>query len=116
MAVIRESNAVPYDPNAGWKKDDVLPGRLISGVDANGSAADNSNVKGVWKDGTWTVVWARPLNTGHPADDKILKEGGVYNIGFAVHDDNVTTRFHHVSFPRTLGIGSKADIEAVKLK
>lgn len=115
-AVIRETNAVPYDPNAGWKKDDVLPGRLISRVDANGSAADNSNVKGVWKDGTWTVVWARPLNTGHPEDDKILAEGGVYNIGFAVHDDNVTTRFHHVAFPRTLGIGANADIEAVKLK
>lgn len=115
-AVIRETNAVPYDPNVGWKKDDVLPGRLISRVDANGSAADNSDVKGVWKDDMWTVVWARPLNTGHPEDDKIFKEGGVYNIGFAIHDDNVTTRFHHVAFPRTLGIGAKADIQAVKVK
>ena len=115
-AVIRESNAVPYDPKAGWKKGDVLPGRLVSRADAKGSAADNSNVKGVWKDDTWTVVWARPLNTGHPADDKIFKQGGVYTIGFAVHDDNVTTRFHHVAFPLTLGIGAKADIQAVKVK
>lgn len=114
-AIIREENAVPYDPNADWKKDDVLPGRLLSRADAKGSAADNNNVKGEWENGKWTLVWARPLNTGHPEDDKILKEGDVYNVGFAVHDDNVTTRFHHVSFPLTLGIGAKADIEAIKV-
>jgi hypothetical protein len=44
-----------------------------------------------------------------------FKEGGVYNVGFAVHDDNVTTRCHHVSFVKTLGFSAKADIEAVKL-
>lgn len=113
-AVIRERTAVPYDPNAGWKKDDVLPGRLLSRADAKGSAADNNNVSGEWSNGVWTVVWTRPLNTGHPADDKILKQGGVYTVGFGVHDDNVTTRFHHVSFPLSLGIGTKADIEAVE--
>jgi hypothetical protein len=32
-----------------------------------------------------------------------------------VHDDNITTRGHHVSFVRTLGIGAAADIRAVKL-
>ena len=115
-AVIREENATPYDANLGWKKDDVLPGRLLSRKDAKGSAADNQNSKGVWKDGMWTVTWTRPLNTGHPEDDKILEHGGVYTISFAVHDDNVTTRFHHVSFPFSLGIGKKADIEPVMLK
>jgi hypothetical protein len=53
------------------------------------------------------VLWTRKLDTGHPEGDKILKVGGVYNIGLAVHDDNVTTRFHHVSFPLTLGIGAE---------
>jgi len=48
-------------------------------------------------------------------DDKPLKEAGVYNVGFAVHDDNITTRGHHISFVKTLGFGAKADIEAVKL-
>ena len=115
FAVIREGNAVPYDANAGWKKDDVLPGRLVSRDGAKGSAADNSAVQGVWKDGVWTVVWTRPLDTGHPADDKILKEGGVYTVGFGIHDDNVTTRFHFVSFPVTVGLGAKADIKATKL-
>ena len=63
----------------------------------------------------WTVVLVRPLGLTN-ADDKSLKPGGVYNIGFAVHDDNITTRGHHVSFVKTLGLGAKkADINAVKL-
>jgi hypothetical protein len=43
------------------------------------------------------------------------EEDGVYNVSFAVHDDNITTRDHHVSFVRTLGFGANADIKAVKL-
>ena len=35
---------------------------------------------------------------------------------FAVHDDNMTSRGHHVSFPVTVGFGAKADIEATQLK
>lgn len=112
-AIIREANAVAYDPDAGWQEGDVLPGRLLSSEDSEGSAADNNNVRGSWEDGTWTVVWTRPLDTGH-SDDKALSEGEVYNVGLAVHDDNTTTRFHFVSFPFTLGIGTEADIEAVR--
>ncbi|HEY5899270.1 MAG TPA: ethylbenzene dehydrogenase-related protein [Burkholderiales bacterium] len=112
--LIREKNAVPFDPNAGWKEGDLIPDYVVSREDAKGSAADN-NASAQWKDGVWTVVVARPLNTANP-DDKPLKEGGVYNVGFAVHDDNITTRGHHVSFVRTFGIGAKADIQAVKLK
>jgi len=62
----------------------------------------------------WTVVLTRPLGLTN-ADDKTLTAGGVYNVGFAVHDDNITTRGHHVSFVKTLGLGTKADIVAVKL-
>jgi hypothetical protein len=69
---------------------------------------------GTWEDSMWTVTWTRPLDTGN-ADDKAMQEGEVYNIGVAVHDDNVTTRFHFVSFPFTLGIGAEADIEAVRV-
>lgn len=114
-AVIREKNALAYDAKLGWKKGDVLPGRLLSREDAKGSAADNKNSKGVWKDGMWTVTWVRPLNTGHPEDDKILRHGNTYTISFAVHDDSTTTRFHHVSFPFSLGLGKKADIEPVRV-
>ncbi len=114
-AIIKEQNAVPYDPDAGWKKGDVLPGRLLTRTGVKGSAGDNTGAKGVWKDGVWTLVFTRKLDTGHPEDDKILKEGGVYTIGLAIHDDNVTTRFHHVGFPLSLGVGTKADIQAVKV-
>jgi hypothetical protein len=63
----------------------------------------------------YTVVWRRKLDTKNP-DDKAMKVGNVYPISFAIHDDNVTTRFHHVTFPLTLGIGVDAAIKAVTLK
>ena len=111
--LIREQNAVAFDPNAGWKEGDLIPDYVVSREDAKGSAADN-NAIAEWKDGAWSVVIIRPLGLSND-DDKALREGGVYNVGFAVHDDNITTRGHHVSFVRTLGIGAKADISAVKL-
>lgn len=111
--LIKGTNAVPFDPNAGWKEGDILPQYILSAADAAGSAADNKGM-GSWKDGMWNVVMVRPLGLTNP-DDKTLKAGGVYNVGFAVHDDNITTRGHHVSFVRSLGLGAKADIEAVKL-
>lgn len=116
--LIREENAVPFDPNAGWKEGDMIPDYVLSRADAKGSAADNNAIAN-WKNGEWTVVMTRPLNLTND-DDKALKEGGVYNVGFAVHDDNITTRGHQVSFVKTLGIGAKkgtmVDINAVKLQ
>lgn len=115
-ALIREDNAVPYNPDTGWQAGDMLPSRVLSRADVQGSAADNGAVEGNWNQGTWTVVWSRPLDTRNPEDDKLLRAGGRYTVSFAVHDDNVTTRFHHVSFPLTLGVGPDADIhEAIKL-
>lgn len=111
--LIREQNAVPFDPDAGWKAGDMVPDYVISRESAKGSAADN-NAIALWKDGMWTVVIIRPLGLAND-DDKALKDGGVYSVGFAVHDDNITTRGHHVSFVRTLGFGAGADIQAVKL-
>ena len=94
----------------------MIPDYVVSREDAKGSAADNNAISS-WKDGMWTVVMIRPLGLAND-DDKSLKDGGVYNVGFAVHDDNITTRGHHVSFVRTLGLGAtgtKVDIDAVKL-
>ncbi len=112
--LIREQNAVPFDPNAGWKEGDLIPDYIASREDAKGSAADN-NALSSWKDGMWTVVIIRPLGLTND-DDKALKHGARYNVGFAVHDDNITTRGHHVAFVRTLGFGVKADIRAVRLR
>ena len=112
--IVKEVNAIPYDA-AGFKAGDLLPGRLVTSK-TEGSAGDNDYAHGTWKDGAYTLVFRRKLDTGHPEDDKILKVGGVYNVGFAIHDDNVTTRSHFVSFPMTFGIGADADIKAVTLK
>jgi hypothetical protein len=114
-ALVKEQNGVKFDPNAGWKMGDLIPEYAVTRTGISGSAADNNTTKGEWKNGMWTVVWTRPLNTGHPQDDKIMKPGGVYTAGLAVHDDNITTRGHHVSFPLSLGIGAKADLEATKV-
>lgn len=111
--LIREQNAVPFDPKAGWKEGDMIPDYITSREDAKGSAADNNAIS-TFKDGMWSVVLIRPLGLTN-ADDKTLKAGSVYNVGFAVHDDNITTRGHQVSFVKTLGLGAKADIQAVKL-
>ncbi len=61
--LIREQNAVPFDPNAGWKEGDMVPDYLVSRADASGSAADNNSIAS-WKDGQWTVVMIRPLGPG----------------------------------------------------
>jgi len=111
--LIRGQNAVPFDPKAGWKEGDLIPDYVLSREDATGSAADNNAIAS-WKDGYWTVLMIRPLGLTND-DDKSLKAGGVYNVGFAVHDDNITTRGHHVSFVKTFGLGTNADIRAVKL-
>ncbi|CAI06653.1 probable di-heme cytochrome c [Aromatoleum aromaticum EbN1] len=111
--LIKGANAVPFDPNAGWKEGDLLPRYVLSAAEAAGSGADNK-ASGSWNNGVWTVVLVRPLNLAND-DDKAFAEGKVYNVGFAVHDDNITTRGHQVSFVRTVGIGTKADIQAVKL-
>jgi hypothetical protein len=111
--LIREQNAVPFNPGVGWKEGDMIPDYVVSREDAKGSAADNNAIAS-WKDGYWTVVLIRPLGLAND-DDKALKAGSVYNVGFAVHDDNITTRGHHVSFVKTLGFGVKADIQAVRL-
>lgn len=107
------SNAVAFDPNAGWKVGDLLPGNTVSRSHAEGSAADNK-ATATFKDGVWTLVVTRPLGLVNK-DDKALIAGGVYNVGLAVHDGNVDSRGHFVSFSKTLGLGVKADIQAVKL-
>ena len=112
-SLIAGQNTVAFDPNAGWKEGDMIPEYYVNPEGTAGSAADNNNVAAMWEDGVCTVVWSRPLDTGNPADDKIMSDGGVYTVGFAVHDDNITTRGHHVSFPISVGIGAEAEIQAV---
>lgn len=113
--LIKEENAAPFDASAGWKAGDMVPDYVLSRSDAAGSAADNK-ATGTWKDGAWTVVITRPMALSND-DDKALKPGSVNNIGFAVHDDNIAGRGHHVSFVHSVGFGAegKIKIKAVKL-
>ena len=64
------------------------------------------------RSGQSSYEWLRSAK--HPGV-ALVKDGGVYNVGFAVHDDSITTRGHQVSFVKTLGFGARADIQAVKL-
>jgi hypothetical protein len=78
-----------------------------------GSAAD-VRAFGRYVDGHWVVELRRKLNTGHP-DDKVLRPGTAYPVGFSIFDDTVSNRRHYVTLPLTLGLGAKGDVTAVKV-
>lgn len=104
---------MPYDPNYKWKNGDLMV--KYGSETPEGSAADNA-VAGTFGNGGWTLLWTRKLNTGNK-DDLVLKAGETYPIGMAVHDDNVTARFHQVSFPLKLSIGKgPGEITAAEIK
>ncbi len=54
-------------------------------------------------DGTWTVIFSRPLNSG-AAGDVPLEAGKTYTVGFAIHDDYADARFHHVTLDTSLAL------------
>ena len=41
--------------------------------------------KARWQDGYWDVTLKRAMDTGKPADDKVMADKRVYNVAFAVH-------------------------------
>ncbi len=102
--------AKPFDPNHNWKEGDTLPYRILR--QPEGSRADIKG-SGLWKDGSWRVEMRRLLNTGHD-DDKQLHDQRRYTIAFAIHKNYTGSRWHHVSFPMSLGMGVDADIVARK--
>ena len=107
------ANSVPYDA-AKVKDGDVLPGFILN-AKTDGSA-DDLNASGKWENGVWTMYVWRKLNTAQK-DDIALAVGQTYPVGFAVHDDNVTTRFHYVSLPLKLSLGKKeGHVNAVEIK
>jgi hypothetical protein len=114
---ITDDTAVPFDPNHAWKEGDTIPRRLLLRGRGDGSHADISVVgNGRWKDGYWEVTLKRAMDTGHPADDKIFVDKGVYNLAFAVHRDSNGSRWHNISLPITLGLGRDADMPASRFE
>ncbi|MFC5301718.1 ethylbenzene dehydrogenase-related protein [Azospira restricta] len=79
----------------------VADSRKMEGGSA-GVKAEGDN-----KGGAVTVTFTRKLNG-------TLAEGKAVPVGFAVHADKASGRFHHVSMGYTLGIGTDGDIKAVK--
>ena len=71
-----------------WKNKDA------KGVDMNAKGFGSLTVqthqdvkaKGVYANGTWKVVFTRPLATEHPDEDTQIAQGGFINIAFAVWD------------------------------
>jgi len=110
-ALIEKKNAAALDPNAKFNVGDLLPQYLQR--EPEGSAAD-VQAYGRYADGHWTVEMRRRLNTAQ-ADDKVLKLGTAYPIGFAIFHDAVSNRRHYVTLPLTLGLGVGGDVTALKV-
>jgi cytochrome c-type protein NapC len=63
-------------------------------------------------DGMWTVVFSRPLAGG--VGDVALEAGQTYTVGFAIHDDYASARFHHVTLNTTMALDdAEAQINVV---
>ncbi len=78
---------------------------------ADGGSLDAS---GSLKGGSWTVEMSRPLTAASPGDIA-LKAGELYTIGFALHDDFTSARFHHVSLEIKLGLDNpEAELNVAK--
>jgi len=108
-----ETEAVPFDPEHAWKEDDVIPGLVLR--DAVDSRAEiRVQGKGQWADGFWDVTLVRALDTGHPLEDKILRDQGVYTVAMSVHRDARASRWHYVSLPLHVGLSRAADVVATR--
>jgi cytochrome c-type protein NapC len=65
------------------------------------------------KDGMWTIEMTRKM-TSDKAGDISMATDQWYNIGFAIHDDYSSSRFHHVSLGFKLGFDDEdAEINAI---
>jgi hypothetical protein len=112
---LREDLAVPFDASAGWQEGDTIPRRILRAP--QGSRADIGVVgRARWADGFWDVTLRRKMNTEKPTEDKILRDGGVYQVAFAIHRQATGGRWHYVSLPYTVGLGRAAEIQAVRFE
>jgi len=96
-----------YKAGTGESEDGhILAERVMSG-------GQGVNFTGSLKDGVWTVFMTRKL-VSDKAGDVSIQAGQLYNIGFAVHDDYSSSRFHHVSLGLKLGLDNEdAEINAI---
>jgi hypothetical protein len=106
-----EDVAVPFDPDHEWREGDVIPGQVLR--EAEDSRAEiRVHGQGRWVDGYWDVTLVRALDTGHPLEDKVLRDQGVYTVALSVHRDARASRWHYVSLPLQVGLARLADLVA----
>ncbi len=96
-----------YKAGTGESEDGhILEERIMSG-------GQGVEFIGNLTDGVWTVEMTRKLTSDKPGDISMSTDQW-YNIGFAIHDDYSTSRFHHVSLGLKLGFDDEdAEINAI---
>ena len=107
MQADRFMDLLRYKSGTGETEDGhVLAERVMSG-------GQGMEASGELNDGIWTVVLKRRL-ASDKAGDLSLALDQTYNIGFAIHDDYSTARYHHVSVDYDLGFDNdEAEINAI---
>ena len=95
-----------YKSGSGESEDGyILEQRVMSG-------GQGVSFSGNLTDGVWTVEMVRKLVSDQPGDISMNPDHW-YNIGFAIHDDYSSSRFHHVSLGLKLGFDDEeAEINA----
>lgn len=68
-------------------------------------------VSGEYKDGKYSIVFKRKLNT-NDIRDVSLAEDDQFSLALSIQDNMATKRQHYISFPFTIGIGTSGDIKA----
>lgn len=81
----------------------VVDGTVTSERKMDGGSL-GAKAEGVKSGDTYTVTFTR----------KSPGEGKTVPFGIAIHGDNASGRFHHVSLGYTLGLGANGDVKAVK--
>jgi cytochrome c-type protein NapC len=96
-----------YKSGTGESEDGhILAERVMTG-------GQGVNFTGSLKNGMWTVFMTRKL-TSDKSGDVSMSTDKLYNIGFAIHDDYSSSRFHHVSLGFKLGFDNEdAEINAI---
>jgi len=96
-----------YKSGSGESEDGyILEQRVMSG-------GQGVSFTGSLTDGVWTVEMVRKLTSDQPGDISMSSDQW-YNIGFAIHDDYSSSRFHHVSLGFKLGFDDEeAEINAI---
>jgi len=78
--------------------------------------ADRPSIEafGGWSGGKYVVVVKARIKSRDPREIT-LNPGDVVSAGLAIHEDGAAKRRHYVSFPFTIGLGTDADIRAIKV-